>query len=78
MKIPDINSVKNFQENNPLGKAYSKEEFISFLPKEVKVIKIFYHFFPLRSLPFGFLKIFHRVLDRYLPFMIFVMVRKIS
>ncbi len=79
-EIQDVNEIVRFYDgkNNPLGKAYSKKEFISLFPKGVKIINVSYHFFPLRALPFRFLKIFHKVLDRYLPFMIFITIKKIS
>ena len=76
--VSDLNKLVRYfdGDQNPIGKAYSKKQIISLLPKGVKVVNVFYHFFPLRALPFGFLKIFHKFLDRFLPFMIYITIKK--
>ena len=70
--------IRNYDgKDNPIGKAYSKNEFINMFSKNLKVERNFKHFFPARSLPFKFSKNIHKTLDRNLGFMIFVVGRKI-
>ncbi len=61
---------------NPIGKSYTKQEFIEMLTPYFEVEKIYYHFFPARALPIKIPKFIHRFLDKHLPFMIYVNVRK--
>ncbi len=62
--------------DNPLGKAYSKNEFIALLQPYFAIDEIFYHLFPARSLPFPIPRLIHRILDKKLPFMICAKVTK--
>lgn len=56
---------------NPIGKAYSRKEFVTMLEPHFTIEQTFLHFFPARSLPFPLPKILHRLLDRILGFMIY-------
>lgn len=61
---------------NPLGKAYSKQEFVKMLKPYFEIEEVFFHFFPARSLPLPIPKILHKWLDKNVPFMIFARLRK--
>ena len=62
--------------SNPLGKAYSKQHFLDMVSPYLEVQDLFYHFFPARALPFKFPKKLHQLMDKNLPFMIYVKARK--
>ena len=64
--------------DNPIGKAYTRNDFVNMLRPYFKIEKIFYHLFPARALPFKMPKHFHRILDKKLPFMIYAVMQKIS
>jgi len=64
--------------DNPVGKHYSKPEFLSLLEPHFEVREIYFHFFPARSLPIGIPKPIHRLLDANLPFMMYANVTKIG
>jgi len=61
---------------NPVGKAYSKSEFLQMLSQHFEIENVFLHFFPARSLPFRIPRWLHRFLDRRLGFLIFAKCRK--
>jgi len=61
---------------NPIGKSYSRDQFISMLGRHFEVQETFLHFFPARALPFRLPPRLHRWLDRRLGFMIYATVRK--
>jgi ubiquinone/menaquinone biosynthesis C-methylase UbiE len=61
---------------NPIGKSYTKNEFVSMLKPHFEVVEIYTHFFPARALPFGIPKSLHRWLDRNLGFMVYPSVHK--
>lgn len=62
---------------NPIGIAFDKNEFKELIGPQFEIDKIFYHFFPARSLPIiKHCRAVHRVLDRQLPFMIYANIRK--
>lgn len=63
---------------NPIGKAYSRKEFIKILSNHFEIKDTFLHFFPARSLPFKIPKFFHKFLDQFLGFMIYANVQKID
>jgi len=63
-------------KDNPIGKAYSKQEFSKLLKPHFQILKLYFHFFPLRALPFSLPKILHKFLDRWMGFMIFANLRK--
>ena len=62
--------------DNPIGKVYSKNDFINILRPYFDIIDIFYHFFPARALPIAIPKILHSWLDVHIPFMIFALLKK--
>jgi 2-polyprenyl-3-methyl-5-hydroxy-6-metoxy-1,4-benzoquinol methylase len=63
-------------ETNPIGKAYSKAEFIEMLAPHFEIDELYLHFFPKRALPFAIPAWLHRFLDRNLGFMIYANLRK--
>jgi len=63
-------------DKNPIGKSYSKEEFIKIVDKYFYVDKVFLNFFPARSLPFKIPLFLHRYLSKNMGFMIHLNLRK--
>ena len=61
---------------NPIGKSYSKKQFIEILSKHFSVDETYLHFFPARSLPFRLPTRIHKWLDRTLGFMIYASIRR--
>ncbi len=61
---------------NPIGKSYTRKQFIDMLERHFIVQQIYLHFFPARSLPFTIPKVIHRWLDKHLGLMIYATVRK--
>ena len=76
--VDDVNElVRLFDgKNNPIGKAYTRKEFIQMLKPYFNIQEIYYHYFPARFLPFKIPKILHKFLDRYVGFMIYATVKK--
>jgi SAM-dependent methyltransferase len=56
--------------DNPIGKAYTKQEFIDMLSPYFEVHKTHKYFFPARSLPIKLPKFLHRFLSTRMGFMI--------
>lgn len=69
----DVNEIVRLYDGaeNPIGKAYSREEFVRMLSPYFEVQELFLHFFPLRALPFQVPKTIHHLLDKHLGFMIY-------
>lgn len=63
-------------KDNPIGLAYTRNEFREMLEPHFVVEQFHYHFFPARSLPFRIPALLHRVLDARLPFMIYSRLHK--
>ncbi|MBF0143481.1 MAG: class I SAM-dependent methyltransferase [Magnetococcales bacterium] len=61
---------------NPIGKSFTREQFVSLLSPHFEVLEVFFHFFPARALPFRVPRALHKFLDRNVGFMIFATVRK--
>ena len=61
---------------NPLGKSYTKTQFLSLLKPHFVVEETYLHFFPARALPIKIPTIIHRWLDQNFGFMIYATVRK--
>lgn len=61
---------------NPIGKSYTREQFVAMLGRHFEVQETYLHFFPARALPFRIPAGLHRWLDRRLGFMIYATVRK--
>lgn len=63
--------------DNPIGKSYTRNQFVSMLSPYFEVQETYLHFFPARALPFKIPHALHRCLDRHLGFMIYATVRKV-
>ena len=61
---------------NPIGKSYTRDQFVAMLGRHFEVQETYLHFFPARALPFRIPAGLHRWLDRRLGFMIYATVRK--
>ena len=74
----DVNEIVRLYDGfeNPIGKSYTRAQLLALLRPHFHVERVFFHFFPARSLPFPIPQLVHRALDVTLPFMIFVNVRK--
>lgn len=62
--------------DNPIGKAYTRERFITMLRPHFEVEETYLHFFPARALPFPIPRRLHRWRDRRAGFMIYASLRK--
>lgn len=76
--IGDVNDlVRTFDgDANPIGKAYSREEFKAMVEPYFEIEETFLHFFPARSLPFPIPKVLHGAFDRHMGFLIYMSLRK--
>ena len=61
---------------NPIGKSYSRQQFLQMLKKHFVVHETYQHFFPARALPFKLPLALHHWLDRHLGFMIYATLKK--
>ena len=57
--------------SNPIGKAYSRDDFLKMLEPHFEVRTTYLHFFPARSLPLRLPKVLHRWCDCHLGLMIY-------
>lgn len=75
--MPDVSEIVRLYDGaeNPIGIAYTRQEFTELL-RDFQVDEVFFHFFPARSLPVRIPRWLHRILDRRLPFMIYANVTK--
>jgi 2-polyprenyl-3-methyl-5-hydroxy-6-metoxy-1,4-benzoquinol methylase len=62
--------------DNPIGKSYTRRDFVAMLARHFEVDETYLHFFPARALPVRIPARLHRWLDRRLGFMIYASVRK--
>lgn len=62
--------------DNPIGKSYSKAQFVKLLEQHFIIKETYLHFFPARSLPFIIPTWLHSLLDKYFGFMIYATVSK--
>lgn len=69
----NVNEIVRLYDGNenPIGKAYTKKEFISMLSPYFIVEETYLHFFPARSLPFRLSKKIKKLLDKHAGFMIY-------
>ena len=76
--IDDVDEIVRLYdgEENPLGKSYTYEEFTQMLAPHFWVEDTYLYFFPARAFPFKLPLFIHRMLDRYMGFMICANVRK--
>lgn len=74
----DVNEIVRLYDgmDNPIGKAYSKKEFIDMLSAYFEIDETFLHFFPSRSLPFKLPAVVRRFLDKHLGFLIYATLTK--
>jgi SAM-dependent methyltransferase len=63
-------------KDNPIGKSYTRKEFISMLQPHFEVQETYLHYFPARALPFKIPKKLHTWLDKNTGFMIYATVKK--
>lgn len=62
--------------DNPIGKCYTRGQFVQLLEPYFIVRETFLHFFPARTLPFPLPRWLHRLLDRHSGFLIYASVVK--
>jgi 2-polyprenyl-3-methyl-5-hydroxy-6-metoxy-1,4-benzoquinol methylase len=62
--------------DNPIGKAYSREQFGALLSPYFEIQRMFVHFFPARSLPVRIPVFLHKILDHRCGFMLYANIRK--
>ncbi|NER94647.1 MAG: class I SAM-dependent methyltransferase [Symploca sp. SIO1B1] len=77
--VDDVNELVRYFDgaNNPIGKAYSREEFIKMLQPYFEIQEVFLHLFPARSFPFKIPKFIHKQLDSLVGFLIIANVKKL-
>lgn len=63
-------------KNNPVGKVYTKAQFLSMLEPHFHVTTVYYHLFPKRALPFPIPRFLEIWLEQLFPFLIYVNVEK--
>ena len=73
-ELDDVDEIVKYYDgsDNPIGKAYARDDILKLLPEDLIVDKVFLHFFPARSLPVKIPNIFHRYLDKSFGFMIYI------
>ncbi len=76
--IKDVNEIVRLYDGdkNPVGKAYTKAEFIKMVEPYFEVERCYLHFFPARSFPFPMPNWLHQFLDRGLGFLVYVNLKK--
>lgn len=62
--------------DNPIGKSYTKQQFVELLEPHFRIQETYLHFFPARSLPFKLPKVLHSWLDKKFGFMIYASLLK--
>lgn len=78
--IDDIDEVVRYFDgkDNPIGKSYTRQQFIQLLEPHFEIQETYLHFFPARTLPFKLPKFIHKRLDHNAGFMIHAKVKKKS
>lgn len=76
--LSDVNEIVRMYDGkeNPIGKCYTRLEFIQMISPYFEIKQMFIHFFPSRTLPFRLPKKLHRILDRKFGFMIYATLKK--
>jgi 2-polyprenyl-3-methyl-5-hydroxy-6-metoxy-1,4-benzoquinol methylase len=76
--VNDVNKIVRLYDgkDNPVGKSYTRRQFIEILKPYFDVQETYLHYFPARTLPFKLPKIIHKFLDRHAGFMIYATVKK--
>jgi SAM-dependent methyltransferase len=74
----DLNEIVRLYDgsDNPIGKSYTRKQFLSLFSGHLEVEQTYLHFFPARAFPFNIPRRLHRWLDRKLGFMIYASLRK--
>ncbi len=74
----DVNEIVRLYDGreNPIGKSYSRNDFVRMLQPYFHVEATFLHFFPARTLPFHLPGIIHRFLDHHAGFLIYATLAK--
>lgn len=77
-RIRDVSEVVRLfdGDKNPVGKAFTKKQFLSMLNEYFYVDDVFYHYFPVRIFKIRIPKLLHRILDKYSGFMISAVLTK--
>ncbi len=78
MNNSDVDEIVRLYDGaeNPIGKSYSKQQFVDLLSPYFEIDQIFYHFFPARALPFPIPLGLHKFLDKHAGFMIYARLTK--
>jgi 2-polyprenyl-3-methyl-5-hydroxy-6-metoxy-1,4-benzoquinol methylase len=78
-KIKNVEEIVRLYDgiDNPIGKSYSRKQFIDMLSPHFEVRETFLHFFPARALPIKIPNRIHRKLDKDLGFLIYATLMKI-
>ena len=76
--VEDVDEIVRLYDghDNPIGKSYAHNEFISMLAPYFEIQSTYLYFFPARSLPIKLPKSIHRLLNKYVGFMICAIVNK--
>ncbi len=76
--VDDVDEIVRLYDgqDNPIGKSYTREQFIQMLTPYFHIQDTYLYFFPARSLPFRLPKKIHRLLNKYVGFMICANVKK--
>lgn len=76
--VHDVDEIVRLYDgqDNPIGKCYTRNQFIQMLEQHFLVRETYLHFFPARTLPFRLPRWLHRLLDRHIGFLIYATVVK--
>jgi 2-polyprenyl-3-methyl-5-hydroxy-6-metoxy-1,4-benzoquinol methylase len=71
--INDVDEIVRLYDGaeNPIGKSYTRKQFVEMLAPHFVINETYLHFFPARALPFPIPQFIHQFLDRHLGFMIY-------
>jgi SAM-dependent methyltransferase len=78
LQLRDVDEIVRLYDgrDNPIGKCFTRQQFISMLEPYFTVLETYLHFFPARTLPLRLPKWLHRLLDRRAGFLIYAKVVK--
>jgi 2-polyprenyl-3-methyl-5-hydroxy-6-metoxy-1,4-benzoquinol methylase len=76
--IEDVNELVRLYDgqDNPIGKAYTRQKFVQMLSPYFHVQEIWLHFFPARTLPFPIPKGLHKILEKHVGFLMIATLKK--
>jgi SAM-dependent methyltransferase len=77
-EVKDVEEIVRLYDgaDNPIGKCYTRKEFVKMLSTHFHIEETFLHYFPARSLPIKIPRVLHRLLDRYVGFLIYARVTR--